>query len=969
MLAQPAQRFQRSRVVFAVKSPHDSPTNRQSVESDRQLDRGKQQLIRQDDPSKVESVASDALKKNIRRRTIYVPPEDTAVPTVFMGLFSPLKSEPNARNVSDRNETLVINSLEARTAAKKKARTSLVTAPRRAPLQHKVKVAQESTISRDVVGKNGGKENIPPGCIVTSKKDNNRKDDLPVFDVAEKRVSKTASTASVTARPPLSGRNNAANFTNRSLGSKAMGQKSVETLVNLGSGSSSSMKQNRTGSANKQQPHPLKTVPRGSVDSGSILPAKKTVAPTKLAAPKIASVNIDQKYPLLNDDVANPIMYEDNWLSHQEVVITQLVNGLFDSTRGTSDIRGPDELRCELLEIYQDDSFLLLYKRLHASVLYGALAPPKDVLARGQRLGEDLGLKRAFLDFWVETYDLHALRAAAETVIGRRLSNSLGGLRSSNGTTNLSPRQEKALKRDLETFLETFLVYNEDREHAATEWKSGELTVPGWGYRRTILRSLVIIVLLDKCRLSSQGYLLRRLFLPSSPYKSSTAALQALGNQLLPSVGDITRPLGHLDCQLYYHQHQLQEFEFQINNLAVDLRDGVILTRLVELLLYPPTSSTSPEKDTSDTSSTVVIPTRDIVALNGGEPEWPLSQHLKFPNTGRATKLYNVQIALSALSGVKGLGVIAQDVRAEDIVDGYREKTIALLWGLVGKWGLAGLVDWDDVRKEIRRLRRKLPACGDLVSDKDEPEDNDSFASVSRTFLLENWASLLARLKGLHLNNFTTSFSDGKIFGSIVDEYEHYLLGSSESKGCGSEIGPKAAPQATHRSLETRLRAVGCSSQFGMFRLVVPRILDRADKLTASLVSPTRSGSRILDRDFILGALAFLCSRLLSASKRPRAAVTLQTAWRRVLTRRALNHRVLARKIAMECAAVVSTRDRLLWAKDVIIKWWRERTQHRQMTQRKYTYAPASRRQIPKAEKGHKPRTVLEKRNTVTFAR
>jgi abnormal spindle-like microcephaly-associated protein len=165
-------------------------------------------------------------------------------------------------------------------------------------------------------------------------------------------------------------------------------------------------------------------------------------------------------------------------------------------------------------------------------------------------------------------------------------------------------------------------------------------------------------------------------------------------------------------------------------------------------------------------------------------------------------------------------------VHAEDIVDGYREKTIALLWALVGKWGLTGLVDWDDVRKEIVRLRKKLSQVDDLVSDKDEDGNDNSAESVSHTFLLEKWASLLARLKGLHLDNLTTSFSDGKIFESIVDEYEQYLLGDLESKGRGSEIAPVAAHPTAHRSLETRLRAVGCSSQFGKFRLLVPRMLD-----------------------------------------------------------------------------------------------------------------------------------------------
>lgn len=31
----------------------------------------------------------------------------------------------------------------------------------------------------------------------------------------------------------------------------------------------------------------------------------------------------------------------------------------------------------------------------------------------------------------------------------------------------------------------------------------------------------------------------------------------------------------------------------------------------------------------------------------------------------------------------------------------------------------------------------------------------------------------------------------------------------------------------------------------------------------------------------------------------------------------------MARDVAMQCAAVVQTRDQILWAKGVIVQWWR----------------------------------------------
>ena len=68
----------------------------------------------------------------------------------------------------------------------------------------------------------------------------------------------------------------------------------------------------------------------------------------------------------------------------------------------------------------------------------------------------------------------------------------------------------------------------------------------------------------------------------------------------------------------------------------------------------------------------------------------------------------------------------------------------------------------------------------------------------------------------------------------------------------------------------------------------------------------------------------FLCSRLLSSTKRIRAAIVIQKAWRRITNKENVRRRALAKEIAEQCAAVACARDRLLWAKGVIVKWWRE---------------------------------------------
>lgn len=793
ILAQPAQRFQRPRVSFAEVSNNAPSQPKRAIDSTGKRDVKRPGFQPVNKPRiNQKSPENGSLKKDVRRRTVYIPEEDTTVPTVFMSLFSPLKST-DTNLTAPADETLPIYSLEARIAAKKK---SSVEKPRRAPLQPSRKITQQSTIVRDVVGKNGGKENVPPGYIIGDEKCTAVKDPLSTFQEISKKGLKDApevvhSVGGNVVQPGQS----------KKSACKPIGEKSSKALM----AKSNIMSMN--GSLSKKQDMKRRSANNGSSlysknSKESPVPATRSAAPTRLSVPKVRPVSIDQQYPRFSNDISNPAMYEDDWLSHQEVVITQLVNGLFDSVGGKLHLTDSEVLRHELLRIYQSDGFLLLYKRLQASILYGALAPPRDILRRGSRLPDDLGMKRGFLNFWSDTYDLHALRAAAEVVVGRKMTVHI--VRTSDVSSGSAVKQHKALKRAIDAFLETFLIQNMDKGESG-DMQSG---VVGGPYRRTILRSIMIIVLLDKARLTPGNSLPRCLFISSCPYKSSSAALQTLANLLLPSMGDINRQLNHLDCRLSYNQHQLQSYEFQIHNLAVDLRDGVMLTRLVEILLYPNASRFHNRRGSIGSSAMI-----HATVLPGDETaEYPLSQSLKFPCVSRAAKIFNVQIALDALKGVAGINDIAKELSAEHIVDGYREKTIALLWLLVGKWGLAEMLDWDDARNEIVRLQKKLVLC-QRNPQRSKPENLEDLVHDTHEDLLIKWASALAQLKGLELVDLTASFADGKIFESIICEYECFLLGrQNNSREVSEDVQPTTADKG---SLQSRLQALGCSTQFG----------------------------------------------------------------------------------------------------------------------------------------------------------
>ncbi|KAL4951592.1 hypothetical protein BDW69DRAFT_36617 [Aspergillus filifer] len=855
LLQQPAQRF-RPRVSFAP-SPLKHSRQRDEIEPIKRNTKPDVQrnndLLKQISGEGDGALVKDDLKKEVRRDTVYVPTDDTTVASVFMGIFSPLKSNPE-KYTSENTE---IGSLEARIARNRQARKTAATSPGRFPLQSSSKIAQDTCNKVDVPGKNGGKENIPPGMGVIEYKDKKSLTPTKPFDddLVVSELNGSVPTGDGVKRPL------AARTANKPM-------RRIE-----------SQPAHNTTMRNTAGRQPLNTqianpALKRSTTSNPLRASKSTMNTSNGKSLR----DLNREYPVVSNKITNPAMYDDDWLSHQEVILTQLINGLFGQTNNGA-VEDPAILRHDLLQIYQGPYFTTLHKRLQASLLYGALSIPKDVLLKNSRLRQDLGMKRRFIDIWLNTYEPNILKAALEAVTGRMIPDKTS---SSNlqASANESALQKKPISKRLAKFLDAFLIQNQDIEQNG-ESSTNDRDVLLRAYRRTVLRSIMMVILLDEARKSSKAYSSRCLFLASSPYKSSSAVLQALARFLLPSCGDVGKAVAQVDVRLTYEQLPLEEYEYEITNLAVDLRDGVRLTRLVELLLYPSSNRAQ---------------TASAANLNS---QWPLSRKLKFPCLGRAVKMFNVKTALDALASTKEGRQLASSVRSADIVNGHREKTIALLWGLFSNWGLRGLINMNELRAEVSQLRTRVvpDTAGGLATDALSKSDEPAA-------LLQKWAITVCQLRGLQSEDLNINIANSQVYECILDEYEGYILEPTQD-----------SLSSGNTTLESRLRALGCSAQF------------------INLISAS-SKSHILDNSSTTGALAYLCSRLLPATKRTRAATILQNAWRRVLGRRLEKKRAMARDIARQCAAVVQTRDRILWAKNTIVHWWRACMARRLKTRR-----------------------------------
>jgi abnormal spindle-like microcephaly-associated protein len=878
-------------------------------------------------------------KKEPRRRTIYVPSDDTTFITIHPGhsmqaqkARNPRENSPNiGLDLVTLSEEEPENLVSVMKKEKKAPRKSLAAPPKRVPLVQTGR--QGPSFGQDVRGQGGGKENVPPGMEVFEGKNGTThiefnfgkdEDRKPAVKPAKVHFNTKGSDVSSKATTKKEG-------TQKRLRSQlACDGSPAKSLKTKADALASSMRTTAPKPSIKSIKSRISKAPRALLASSSPFHTDRS-PPTALRRqkkePTITLMHevgrrpqqrAKEKYPVLAEDLARPEMYEDNWLTYQEVAITQLLNSMFDTaSKDPNAEQSSGELRRTMLDIYHEPSMPALHKRLQASLQYGALSIPKDLLTQTLRLKDDVGLRKKFLNLWVKSYDLTSLRAAAETVIGRQITVA-SRLSSGSTSSDDGSRLMRAERRAIENFLEIFLIRNEDAVRvksgggsiaslARGEHSGDDFGSQGWLWRRTALRSLMLLYLLDKAKAADA--LSGCLFRSSSPYKTSTDVLHALSNMLLPSHGDITRPLGHLNYKVDHVQYPLQEYTYHINNIAIDLRDGVILTRLVELLLYLPSTLVERQEDTV----AITMPSGDILTSSfdfSAKESWVLSQHLKFPSIGRAQKLYNVQVAIAALRDVRGLPVhVVGGIKAEDIVDGHREQTLSLLWSLVGKHGLGSLVDWPQLVKEVERFReqwyktRNEYEQGALDSDEEEATFELDGLDYHKRLLL-SWARCIARTHGHRITNLTTSFSNPKVLEAIVDTYLPSTI-LSNSTGASSGL-----------SLAAKLKATGCSTSF-----------------VSLFASASGSINRpIPSRDFTLLTLSFLASRLLPLCRTHRAASTIQRAYRLHLFRRSVSTHIAKMKVAHECAAVALKREKLVNAAMVVQKRWRAILENRRAT-------------------------------------
>ena len=284
----------------------------------------------------------------------------------------------------------------------------------------------------------------------------------------------------------------------------------------------------------------------------------------------------------------------------------------------------------------------------------------KGLMIRKDRsINKDVGMKKSFLELLL-SYNPLWLKIGLETVYGEVLSFA-------RGVDDII---------GISQFIVNRMLSNPDILSQFAHPTVPHHYSPGCGEalkQFTLKKFMQLVYFLDQAKLHRIIKHNPCLFHKDSKTKQSKDLVLAFSRDFLAGEGDIVKHLAYLGFNLTHKQTILDEYDYAVTNLAVDLKDGVRLCRVMEFL------------------------------MPGSER---LSDKLRMPAGSRLQKMHNVDTALGALRA-SGAG-LPKSITAKDVVDGHLEKTLALMWHVIFGFQLDRILDEERLQSEVDHLRKSL---------------------------------------------------------------------------------------------------------------------------------------------------------------------------------------------------------------------------------------------------------------------
>ncbi|CAG5863219.1 unnamed protein product [Menidia menidia] len=391
-----------------------------------------------------------------------------------------------------------------------------------------------------------------------------------------------------------------------------------------------------------------------------------------------------------------------------------------------------NRLRRSACQLFASETLVKAIQRLELEVEARRLLVRKD-----RHLWKDIGERKKVLN-WLLSYNPLWLRIGLETIFGELIS-----LESNSDALGLA------------LFILQRLLWNPDiaaefrHPRVPNLYKDGHEEALS---RFTLKKLLLLVCFLDKAKESRLIEHDPCLFCVDAEFKASKDLLLAFSRDFLSGEGILPRHLAYLGLPVSHVQMPLDEFDFAVKNLAVDLKCGIRLVRVMELMVQ----------------------------------DWSLSAKLRLPAISRLQKVHNVDIALQMLQS-KGIDLKDEHgavIDSRDIVDGHREKTLSLLWKIIFAFHVEVVLDEDQLREEIGFLTKTLTTKRRLASlradRRVQPSPSESRLpyehTSTRISLLMDWARAVCGFYNLKVENFTVAFSDGRVLCYLIHHYHPGLL-------------------------------------------------------------------------------------------------------------------------------------------------------------------------------------------------
>jgi abnormal spindle-like microcephaly-associated protein len=498
------------------------------------------------------------------------------------------------------------------------------------------------------------------------------------------------------------------------------------------------------------------------------------------------------------------------------------------------------QIRMRAYDLFFDEEMKKVKITVRDEIIRGRLAirPDRDLYA-------DLSLRKQAISLLM-SYTTPWLRLGLEVLFGECIVPVVSQQDSSSVAAPGQTRHMSRMKATLKTFIVNRLLSDAT---VLAKYTKGRCNVPSGKFEkqyRSELRTLVLnrlmtlIFFLDQAKMANVLDKVPRLFAKGSAVKSSRAVLLAVCRDFLSSEGDFIKHLSRIGLTVSYKQDPVDELDFNVTNLATDLRDGVLLTRMTEILTEAPVKS--------------------------------LMTALRLPAVSRLQKLHNVNVAISTL---KDFGIVVPlDVNAHHIIDGHREMVLKLMWSVIAYCCMSKLLEGNLVEAEIsnvirsNKARRKVMG---LIVKQTENELNqantqDKSPEDILKSLLFRWCQAVCAPFGMKITDFTTSFADGKALCLLVHYYHPSLIRLDE-------ILPTTTDESAELSPEQAIQNERANSTIASQRVSelggIPNML------------PTSDTSNPPNEKSMLLCLSYLCSRLMESSKEIFATILIQAGYRR----------------------------------------------------------------------------------------